>query len=275
MIGAIIGDIVGSKYEFNNTFDYNFKLFDKGCNFTDDTICTIAIADAIVQARDGKPIASDFRYSLLKWCRRYPHPMGGYGSSFSKWLACKHPQPYNSFGNGAAMRVSPVGFAYSITPTTIREAMESAKVSHNHMEGLIGASVVALAISKMINIRNLRDDSIKPKAILYDIIEEYYGFNWEMNIPPKGMFDETCQGCVPLAFKICIESNSFEDAIRRAISYGGDSDTLGAIVGGLAQAAYGVPIELKQMALSYLPLEMIEVYNKFEEKYGCRYERFN
>lgn len=96
MIGAIIGDIVGSKYEFNNTFYYNFKLFDKGCNFTDDTICTIAIADAILQAKDGIPDASDFRESLLKWCRRYPNPMGGYGCGFSNWLTSKHPEPYDS-----------------------------------------------------------------------------------------------------------------------------------------------------------------------------------
>lgn len=261
MIGAIIGDIVGSKFEFNNTFDYNFKLFDYGCSFTDDTICTIAIADAILNAKDGMPSAADFKTSLLKWCRLCPHPMGGYGCGFSNWLTSKNPQPYDSFGNGAAMRVSPIGFAYNDTSVVIREAMESAKVSHSHTEGLIGASVVALLISEL---RTASDKNF----LIHRKMMFFYGDDWVNNLPKKGEFNETCQGCVPLAFDIVLQSKSFEDAIRRAVSYGGDSDTLGAIVGSIAEAYFGVPTDLEEIALSYLPIEMKNVYYNFIKRYG-------
>ena len=260
MIGAIIGDIVGSKFEFHNTFDYNFPLFDKGCNYTDDTICTIAIADAILNAKDGMPTDRDFRLSLQYWCGKYPHPMGAYGASFANWVNSPNPQPYDSFGNGAAMRVSPVGFAFDSSDDVMREAINSAKVSHSHVEGLIGASAVALAIS----------DARKhhTKDSLSEIVKNLYGNNWRMNIPKKGKFDETCQGCVPLAFSIILNSEDFEDAIRHAISYGGDSDTLGAIVGGMAEALFGVPNEMREIALSYLTPNMVDVVIKFERKYG-------
>ena len=260
MIGAIIGDIVGSKYEFNNTFDYNFKLFDKGCNFTDDTICTIAIADAILQAKDGTPDASDFRESLLKWCRRYPNPMGGYGSGFSNWLTSKHPEPYDSFGNGAAMRVSPVSWAFENNVDAVRQAMMSAKVSHSHVEGMIGAAAVADCICDLRVFK--RKSFIKTAAILY------YGSDWDKNLIPRGKWAETCQECVPLAFKIVLNSDSFEDAIRNAVSYGGDSDTMGAIVGSIAQPLFGIPQEMKEKALNYLPLDMKDVVIKFIYRYG-------
>lgn len=260
MIGAIIGDIVGSKYEFNNTFDYNFKLFDEGCNFTDDTICTIAIADAILQAKDGIPDASDFRKSLLKWCRRYPYPMGGYGSGFSNWLTSKHPQPYDSFGNGAAMRVSPVGWAFNKGNDAIRQAMMSAKVSHSHIEGLIGAAAVADCICDL--------KEYKSKSFIDTAAIIYYGSDWNKNLVPRGRWAETCQECVPLAFRIVHDSDSFEDAIRNAVSYGGDSDTMGAIVGSIAQPLFGIPQEMKEKALNYLPLDMKNVVTKFIYRYG-------
>lgn len=260
MIGAIIGDIVGSKYEFNNTFDYNFKLFDEGCNFTDDTICTIAIADAILQAKDGIPYASDFRKSLLKWCRRYPYPMGGYGSGFSNWLTSKHPQPYDSFGNGAAMRVSPVGWAFNKGNDAIRQAMMSAKVSHSHNEGLIGAAAVADCICDL--------KEYKSKSFINTAAIIYYGSDWNKNLVPRGRWAETCQECVPLAFRIVLDSDSFENAIRNAVSYGGDSDTMGAIVGSIAQPLFGIPQEMKEKALNYLPLDMKNVVTKFIYRYG-------
>ena len=260
MIGAIIGDIVGSKYEFNNTFDYNFPLFSTGCNYTDDTICTIAVADAILNAEGNIPTDIDFKKSLLNWCKRYPHPMGAYGASFVRWINASNPQPYDSFGNGAVMRVSPVGFAFNCEADVVRVAMNSAKVSHNHVEGLIGASAVALSINQL----RMTD---KGKTCLKTIVEQFYGKVWDVDLPIPGVFDETCQGCVPLAFKICLLSNSFEDAIRQAISYGGDSDTLGAIVGGMAEAMFDVPQEMRNKALSYLPQEMIDVITKFEKKY--------
>ena len=263
MIGSIIGDIVGSKYEFNNTFDYNFPLFDKGCNFTDDTICTIAVADAILNAEDGMPTDRDFKLSLQYWCKKYPNPMGAYGASFSNWINSLNPQPYDSFGNGAAMRVSPIGFAFGSSDDVIREAINSAKVSHSHTEGLIGASAVALAISK---IRTTEEQ--RRFEILSETVEFFYGKEWQRKLPKKGVFDETCQGCVPLAFHICINSDSFVDAIRQAVCYGGDSDTLGAIVGGLVEAMYGIPIEVKKTALNFLTPELLDVVTKFEEKYG-------
>lgn len=260
MIGAIIGDIVGSKFEFNNTFDYNFPLFDKGCNYTDDTICTVSVADAILKAEDRIPMDRDFRLALQYWCKKYPHPMGAYGASFANWVNSPNPQPYDSFGNGAAMRVSPVGFAFDNSADVMRAAMNSAKVSHSHVEGLIGASAIALAI--------LDARKNHTKDTLLGIITNLYGDNWNVNIPPKGVFNETCQGCVPLAFYIVLNSMSFEDAIRQAISYGGDSDTLGAIVGGLAEAMYGIPNDVRDTALDYLTPQMLDVVTKFEKKYG-------
>lgn len=254
MIGAIIGDIVGSRFEFNNTRDYNFELFAPGCSYTDDTICTVAIADALLRG-------VDYKTSLLEWCRKYPNPVGAYGFSFARWIASSDPQPYNSYGNGAAMRVSPVGWAFKTEAETLRAALASAKPTHDHVEGLIGASVVARLIFMYRN-RDLYSDSDESR-----LIEVAYGTSWNKNVPAPGVFDETCQGCVPLAFLICSESDGFEEAIRRAVLYGGDSDTLAAIVGSLAEARFGVPDELINQAMSYLPEDMRDVVIKFRSKY--------
>lgn len=263
MLGAIIGDIVGSRFEFNNTIDYNFELFHRDCSFTDDSICTIAVADAILDNNDGMPSDRDFRISLQNWCQKYPNPMGAYGASFSNWVHSSRPQPYNSWGNGAAMRVSPIGWAFNDDASIIREAMNSAKVSHDHVEGLIGASAVALCIHEA-----RKGDVDVSKQIINSIVQRYYGEDWDRNIPRKGVFDETCKGCVPLAIHIINDSNSFEDAIRSAISYGGDSDTLGAIVGSIAEPLFGIPAKFEEMALNYLTPSMVDVYNKFKERYG-------
>lgn len=261
MIGAIIGDIVGSKYEFNNTFDYNFKLFDKGCNFTDDTICTIAVADAILKkGGDEKPNVEDYSISLQYWCQKYLNPMGGYGASFAKWVRSSNPQPYDSFGNGAAMRVSPVGWAFKENSDIIRQAMMSAKVSHSHVEGLIGATAVADCVHAL--------KAYKHKDLIRIIAKQYYGSDWNKNLIPRRKWAETCQECVPLAFMIVLNSGSFEDAIRYAVSYGGDSDTMGAIVGSIAQPLFGIPQEMKEKALNYLPLDMKNVVTKFIDRYG-------
>ena len=258
MLGAIIGDIIGSRFEFNNTKDYDFELFHKDCSFTDDTICTIAIASAILTAND-KPEESDYKNALQYWCRKYPNPMGAYGASFANWVSSSNPQPYNSFGNGAAMRVSPVGWAFEVREDVIRQAMMSAKVSHSHVEGMLGAAAVANAI---VNFRYIKD-----RELINLVACKYYGSEWKNKIPKRGMFDETCQGCVPLAFDIVMNCNSFEDAIRKAISYGGDSDTLGAIVGSIAEPLFGIPAEFEEKALNYLTPSMIDVYNKFKKKY--------
>lgn len=253
MIGAIIGDIVGSRFEFNNTDKKDFKLFTKDCDFTDDTICTVAVADAILRN-------VSFKDSLLHWCAKYPNPMGAYGGSFSAWLRSPIHEPYNSFGNGSAMRVSPCALAARSDDEAIRLAYDSAACTHNHAEGVIGAVATALVI------RAFQASSGRELTARIDaesIILTYYGEDWKNRLPVRGYFDVTCQGCVPLAYYIIDNSHSFEDAIRNAVSYGGDSDTLAAIVGSMAEALWGVPEELKGQAFIYLPEEMKQVINQF------------
>ena len=242
MIGAIIGDIAGSRFEFNNTSDYNFELFSKESSFTDDTICTIAIADAIVSGKS-------YRDSILEWCRKYPHPMGGYGASFARWISSGNPQPYNSFGNGAAMRVAPVAYAFNDLEEVREQAKLTAIISHNHPEGIKGAVAVAHGIYLL---RTTHD----PKAFRIAMQNYYPDF---VDVQPTGEFNETCQGTVPLCLKTILVSHDFEDTIRNAISYGGDSDTIGAIAGSLAEAMWGVPKTIRDKAFEKLPAEMINV----------------
>lgn len=248
MLGAIIGDIVGSRFEFSNYLDKDFRLFDAGCDFTDDTICTVAIADAVMSN-------TDFQSSLLKWCRRYPNPKGSYGMSFAHWIASRNPKPYGSFGNGSAMRVSPIGWIYNDERCVATAAILTAAPTHNHPEGIKGAVSVAEAI---VCARKAEDkkEAVKKVALKHypNYLKEYY---------VKGKFDETCQGTVPLCFKIIDESTSFEDAIRTAIAYGGDSDTIGAIVGGIAEAIWEIPQDIKEKAMTYLPREMKKVIREF------------
>ena len=260
MLGAIIGDIVGSPYEFANTSNPRFPLFGKDSEFTDDTICTIAVADALLTGED-------FGSALQRWGCKYPNPKGAYGGSFNAWLHAINPMPYNSWGNGAAMRVSPVGWAFNSEAETLRAALASAAPTHNHVEGLIGASVVARAIYLL---RTMNFSSFLNGKVV-DLVVSHYGLHWSMHVPPRGVFDETCQGCVPLAFLICSESDSFEEAIRKAVLYGGDSDTLAAIVGSLAEARWGIPHYLKKKALSMLPAEMVDVILKFKYKFGYEF----
>lgn len=257
MLGAIIGDIVGSPYEFANTSNPRFPLFSKRSSFTDDTICTVAIADALVRG-------SDFGETLREWCLRYPNPMGGYGGSFNAWLHAINPMPYNSWGNGAAMRVSPVGWAFNSEAETLRAALASAAPTHNHVEGLIGASVVARAIFLL---RAMNRPSFLNGEVSALVVASYGGYSTQ-RLPARGVFDETCQGCVPLAFYICRQSDGFEEAIRKAVIWGGDSDTLAAIVGSLAEARWGIPDDIREKALSMLPAEMVDVILKFKSKFG-------
>lgn len=263
MIGAIIGDIAGSRFEFNNTSDYDFQIFHPDCSFTDDTICTVAVADAILRG-------VSYKDSLLHWCRKYPSPMGAYGGSFAHWINSDNPQPYYSFGNGAAMRVSPVAWAFNNEASVLREAIKTAECTHNHPEGLIGAMSVADAIFMR------RTEPEKADNILNDVFKRYYGSDiFHYKIQNLGKFDETCQGCVPIAFSVVALAHDFEDAIRQAVSIGGDSDTLGAIVGSLAEARFGVPVEMKNAALNYLPEDMrkvvIDFNNKFKDNIECRW----
>jgi len=220
MLGAIIGDIVGSRFEFNNAKSEDFALFTDGCSFTDDTICTVSVADAILNGRTYKD-------SLHAWCREYPHPMGGYGASFAQWVRSDDPQPYNSFGNGSAMRVSPVGWLFDHHEDVEIEAARAAEITHNHPDGIKGAQVVAHCV------RRLRIGC--PKEELAWFVESKYGALPEYR-PFSNPFDETCMNAVPVSIVCFLASINFEDAIRKAILVGGDSDTIGAITGSLAEA---------------------------------------
>ena len=267
MLGAIIGDIVGSRFEFNPINDYNFELFTNACGFTDDTICTIAVADAILKG-------VDYGVSIHKWCRKYPHPMGGYGGRFRQWVLSDNPQPYGSFGNGSAMRVSPIGWWYEHPDDLHHEAVKSASCTHNHQAGIDGAVAVVAAVR---DCRILRKDKkgqpITADNILWSglshSVTEYVEFPQQFHLDIeqyRNKFDETCQGTVPVALWIVMHSHSFEDAIRKAVSLGADADTLGAIVGSMAEALWGIPEWMKQKALTYLPQEMKEVANEFHHR---------
>lgn len=247
MIGAIIGDIVGSRFEFNNTTDTNFVLFTSECSFTDDTICTVAIADAILNGKS-------YKESMQEWCRRYPNPMGGYGATFRQWVFSNNPRPYYSFGNGAAMRVSSVAWLFDNGIAVEKEAAKTAAITHNHPEGIKGAQVIANCIY------TLHKGCSKQEILRYARSE--YG-EIPMYAPASNPFDETCMNAVPVAIGCFIDSTDFEDAIRKAILVGGDSDTIGAIVGSLAEARYGVPQDLFKQALSFLPEEMKEIVTQF------------
>ena len=268
MLGAIIGDIAGSKYEFNNTFDYDFEMFGEGCDFTDDTICTVAVADAILNGRS-------YQESLLDWCRRYPSPKGAYGGRFAGWIRSLDPQPYNSFGNGSAMRVSPVAWLFDDLSQVLEEAEKTALPTHNHPEGIKGAKAVAHAIwhfrksrfseeSKECKDKNSKESDDKAMKAFKNIARNYYE-DFDTRDYPKGKFDETCMDAVPLSFHILSKASSFEDAIRLAISHGGDSDTIGAIVGSIAEARFGIPQDMKEKAISYLPDDMKDVLKQFAE----------
>jgi len=285
MLGAMIGDIVGSKYEFSNTFDYDFEMFGEGCDFTDDTICTVAIADAILNGRS-------YQESLLDWCRRYPSPKGAYGGRFAGWIHSLDPQPYNSFGNGSAMRVSPVAWLFDDLSQVLEEAEKTALPTHNHPEGIKGAKAVAHAIwyfrkskfseeskdSENEETKGLKNENAKASKDENETIQGFmsiarsYYEDFDTRVYPKGKFDETCMDAVPLSFYLLSQASSFEDAIRLAISHGGDSDTIGAIVGSIAEARFGIPQEMKEKALSYLPNDMKDIWKQFAEKSQIKQE---
>ena len=278
MLGAIIGDIVGSVYEFDNIKTKDFELFKPDCQFTDDTVMTCAVADAIMNGRSEK----DFILSMKKYGRMYPH--AGYGGNFRFWLRSKNTEPYNSFGNGSAIRVSPCawvmdcGFCTRTGMWPSREfARISARVTHNHPEGIKGALAVCDAIfmarfyfggwnieySKPID-----SDPDECKRRIKEHIENEYGYDLSMSLDSilkDYEFDETCQGSAPQAIVAFLESTDFEDAIRNAISIGGDSDTITAITGSIAEAAYGISEDMKEMALSYLDEPLKDVLRRWEK----------
>ena len=258
MLGAIIGDIVGSRWEFNPTNDYDFEWLSDENGFTDDTICTVAVADALLKGRD-------FGESIHEWCNRYPHPMGGYGGRFAQWVRSENPQPYNSFGNGAAMRVSPVAHWFDTLDEVLDAAAATARPSHNHDEGIKGAQTVALAIFKA---QVYRTYACKDASVFIDqILEECVEFSgYDINMPKASVlnrFDETCQGTVPVALKVISMATNYEDTVRMAVSLGADADTLGAIVGSIAEAIWGIPLERRMEIKKFLPDEMQDVIAAF------------
>ncbi len=256
MIGAIIGDIVGSIYERAPIKTMDFPLFQPACRFTDDTVLTVAVARAIVSGQS-------YRQAVQELGRRYPH--AGYGAAFSQWLAQDMPQPYQSWGNGAAMRVSPVGWAFDTHAQVLRQARLTAGISHDHPEGIKGAQATALAVFMA---RTGHD-----RASIKTEIEHRFGYALNRTtdqIRPNYRFDVSCQGSVPEAIIAFLESNSFEDAIRRAVSLGGDSDTLACIAGAMAEAFYGgVPEQIWATAKQRLTPDLLTTVNAFCSRFGC------
>lgn len=261
MLGAIIGDIVGSRFERNNVKSKEFALFTSNCRPTDDSIMTLAIAKALLSCdEDHSDLADQAIICMQELGRRYPN--AGYGGRFIQWLGLEHPRPYGSFGNGSAMRVSPCVYAAATLDEALRLAEITAAVTHDHPEGIRGAKAAAGAIFLALH----RTDRGQIKRF---IEENYYQLDFTLDeIRPLYTFDVSCQGSVPQAIEAFLESTSFEDAIRGAISIGGDSDTIAAITGGIAEAYYGIPAGIRAQALLYLDELQIGILNKFEEKYG-------
>lgn len=254
MLGAIIGDIVGSRFEFDESPVEGFELFTPQCSYTDDTICTIAIADAILNHRSYKD-------SLLDWCHRYPNPMGGYGDLFHHWLNSDHSHPSSSYGNGAAMRVSPIGWLFDDYHEVLREAEQSAMVSHAHREGIKGAQCVATVIYWLRTVRMAREDM--ENAIWHNFGYKIPSLKDIYKIGDEGHFDATCQETVPYAFRCFLESQSFEEAIRISVLAKGDTDTKTAICGSMAEAFYEIPEEFVEKAYEYLPDDMLDIIEQF------------
>ncbi|HAH24803.1 MAG TPA: crystallin J1 [Prolixibacteraceae bacterium] len=258
MIGAIIGDIVGSRFEFNNYRGTDFELFHPDSRFTDDTVCTMAVVDWIVNVNEWGPgSGAKFALVLQSWCKRYP--MGDYGTMFRRWI--ENPIPYNSFGNGAAMRVSPVADYFTTIDHLLSGVEVVTAVSHNHPEGLKGAKAIAMAVWLA------RNGSGKEE--IRKTVEEQFKYSLNLTcdqIRKTNQFNETCQVTVPQALVAFLESEDFESAIRLAVSIGGDSDTIAAITGSVAEAFYGVPKWMKEAAIERLPPEMSELVVEFYKK---------
>jgi ADP-ribosylglycohydrolase len=258
MFGAIAGDVIGSVYEGRPIKTTRFPLFSTESTFTDDTVLTVAIADAILNK-------SDYGVALKHWGRRYPD--AGYGGKFYHWLFSPDAQAYNSWGNGAAMRVSAVGFAFSSQEDVLLQARQSAVVTHNHPESVKGAQATALCI--YLARRGSNKDDIKN--------EIQQRFHYDLNrsleeIRPDYEFDVSCQGSVPESIIAFLESEDYDGAVRNAVSLGGDSDTMACIAGGIAQAYYRVvPQTIKQEVMLRLPEEFADIIGAFNHRFSIDY----
>ncbi len=257
MIGALAGDIVGSVYEWNNIKTKRFELFSPDCFFTDDSVLTIALADSLLT---GTPYGDNLR----KFYRLYPD--AGYGGSFHTWAQCAGAGPYNSWGNGAAMRISPVGFAFDDIDMVLQKAREYTGITHDHPEGIKGGQAAAAAV--------FLARSGKTKADIREFIEARFGYDLSRHVDeirPEYVFDVSSQGTVPQAIRAFIDSDTFEDALRTAVSLGGDTDTLACITGGIAQAYYrGVPAFIQDSVYSVLDERLGGITKEFMALYCLR-----
>ena len=253
MLGAIIGDIVGSRFEFNNHRSKDFDFFAKGCFATDDSIMTLAIAKAIMECEGDWAQLGNLSVHYMRAIGR-EYPDCGFGGMFQRWVFSDDPKPYNSFGNGAAMRVSPCGFIAKSEEEAKQLSLQVTEVTHNHPEGIKGAEATTIAIWMAKN--GATKDEIRAR-----ISRDYYDIDFTLDgIRDSYMFNETCQNTVPQAIVAFLESVSFEDAVRNAISIGGDSDTLAAITGAIAEAHYGIAEPLEKKALTFLDAELLKIY---------------
>ena len=261
LMGAVLGDIAGSIYEFNPHKSTDVALTDKSMDFTDDTIMTIAVADWILN--DKLHTKKGLVACMQKWGRKYPHPMGAYGNMFSQWLCTDMPKPYNSWGNGSAMRVSAIGFAFDTLEQTMKMAKKCAEVTHNHPEGIKGAQATAAAIF-MARTGNTKDE-------IRSFVSETFGYDLDRNcddIRPTYGFDGSCQGTVPESIISFLDSKDYEDALRLCISLGGDADTMRAITGAIAGAYYNkMQYTLYEFGMDILPDDIQNVISDFDNKY--------
>lgn len=266
MLGAIIGDIVGSRFEWHNYKSKDFEFLNYQCFFTDDSVMSLALCKALLQSGNGFADLSEQAITCMReFGKNYPH--AGYGGGFSSWLLSVNPQPYNSFGNGAAMRVSGCGYVANSIEEAKRLSKAVTEVTHNHPEGLKGAEAVAVAVflaRSGWNLLEIRDY----------IVKNYYRIGFTLDsIREEYDFDVTCQGSVPQALEAFFESTDFEDAIRNAISIGGDSDTIATITGAVAEAYYGIPTEIRKHALTFLDERLLAILVEFENKYPSKIEK--
>ena len=261
MMGAIIGDISGSRYEWANIRSKQFQFFKRQCRPTDDSIMTLAIAKALLEADGNLAVLPDCAVSAMQELgRKYPN--AGYGGRFYDWLYTSNPQPYNSWGNGAGMRVSPCAWAAKSLDEALAMSDAVTAVTHNHPEGMKGARAITAAT--FLARKGKTIDEIRNH-----ITENYYLIDFSLDdIRPTYRFDVSCQGSVPQAIEAFLESSGFEDAVRGAISIGGDSDTIAAMTGAIAEAYWGVPADIRKQAMAFMDQAMINIISMFEEKYG-------
>ena len=263
MLGAIIGDIVGSRFEWTNHKSKEFRLFDRQCRPTDDSIMSLAVAKAILEADESfENLDAIATASMQELGRIYRNV--GYGPKFAKWIWMNHPKPYNSFGNGSAMRVGACGFAAKSLEEAKKLSAKVTEISHNHPEGMKGAEAVSSAIFLA------RNGKSKEEIQKY-ILDNYYQITFTLDrIRKSYKFDVSCQGSVPVAFEAFFEASDFEDAIRGAISVGGDSDTIAAITGSIAEAYFGIPEKLIKLTAPFLDQRELEILCAFEKKYPSK-----